>query len=191
VQQKILENVSPVFARMCNDANGFTEGDTGRLFFKDDDEDVCSAFLYWLVKHEIDFVLLFKASATSIAIKSACFADKYCINEFFDEAMSCLINTDFHITVETLKEAFDSTTADCPLRELLVDKATHALQAKTIKLEKLLTLDGTGFLPLFLKLDHVLFPGEKKVGATRMAEQRANILKRSFRGSRRAIAKTI
>jgi hypothetical protein len=189
VQQKVLEHVSPVFARMCSE-DGFVEGATGRLIFMDDDENVWHVFLYWLMKHEIDFTTLFETSAADIAIKCACFADKYNINEFFDEAMSCLVNTHITITIETLKAAFGSTTTNCPLRELLVEKAYVAVQAKTIKLDNMLPLDGTGFWPLYLKFDHTMVP-TKNIPPARYTEQRAKFMKRSFRGSRKALAKLV
>jgi hypothetical protein len=187
VQQKFLESVSPVFAQMCNN-HDWIEGATGRLTFMEDDEEVWQAFLYWLVKHEIDFVILFKASAASMAIKSACFADKYNIDEFFDQAMSCLIDLKFAVSIESLRAAFEATTADCPLRELLAEKAVYAVHAKTIKLDKLANLDGTGFLPLYLKFYNTVCP-IKNISATTMADNRNKIIKRSFRGARKSMAK--
>jgi hypothetical protein len=172
---------------MCSQA-GFVEGATGNLTFADDDEDAWHAFLYWLLKHEIEFLELYGTSAAEIAIKSACFADKYQINEFFDEAMCCLINTHITITIDILKTAFTSTNASCPLRELLIGKAYVAVQGGTIKLDNMLTLDGTGFLPMYLKFDQSMYPG-KSVSHLKIAEHRAKVIKRGFRGSRKSLAK--
>jgi hypothetical protein len=170
---------------MCSQ-DGFVEGITGKLNFSDDDETVWHAFLYWLTKHNIDFVTLFGGFVADIAIKSACFPDKYNINEFLDEAMSCLINT--HITIDILKIAFSTTTTGCPLRDLLVEKAYVTVQAKTIKIDNMLILDGTSFLPSYFKFDHSMYPN-KPITAVRSAEHRSKVIKRSFRGSRRSLAK--
>jgi hypothetical protein len=179
----VIESVSPVFASKCSDSAW-----TGRITFMGDEEDIWQVFFYWLLERHIDFAGLPADDAVSLAVRSACFADKYDIVELSDEAIAFLVDEKVEVSIEQLHLAFKTTSQDCPLREVLAEKTIAAVEAGKIGMMDLLFLDGTGFLPLYISFHGALHLC-LEVDATKKASIHAGVLLHCFRGSRKVLVK--
>jgi hypothetical protein len=152
------------------------------------DEEVWQVFFCWLLKRHIDFAGLPADEAVSLAVKSACFADKYDIVELSDEAIAFLVDEKVEVSMEQIRLVFQTTSKNCPLREVLAVKTIAAVGAGKIEMMDLLSLDGTGFLPLYISF-HGAMHLCLEVDATKKASIHAGVLRHCFRGSRKVLMK--
>jgi hypothetical protein len=137
----------------------------------------------------MDFTGLPADVGVSLAVKCACFADKYNIIDFVDEAMAFLFDEEVEVTLELLRLIFETTSKNCPLREILAEKTTAAVEAGKIEEFDLLRLDGIGFLPLYISFHGALHLC-LEADATQKASVHASVLSNCFRGARRTVAKS-
>jgi hypothetical protein len=114
-----------------------------------------------------------------------CFAEKYGILEFQDDALIALVEAECDYSPELMGEAFEGTTEGHPLRTLVAERAVYNVAARKLAVEDLAGLDGLGFFPLYLDFREKLIPIKYK--ESRKFEpypHKAEILHRVVRGSR-------
>lgn len=89
IHKKLFQGKAPIFDKMFG--GSFLEGITGSAALPDDDHEAFEVFMEWLYRNTLTSLSDKKSASAALRMKIAktmVFADKYCLNELSDRAMS-------------------------------------------------------------------------------------------------------
>ncbi|KAM3424300.1 hypothetical protein BST61_g11163 [Cercospora zeina] len=172
LQQKILEAASPWFQKALQE-DRFVEGQTGVIYFADDDIDAWKLALYWLLHHRLP-LRGDDDRATHFVSRAKCWilADKYGVTGFQNEAMFQLLESadskSFRLRAAQYSELIATTPAESVLMRLLGEEAAFQYRhGSTITSDAPILDSGTGFWPAFLS-GHFKIQADSKYLSTRL-----------------------